>query len=91
MFVGQIVVMTNYNDPRHVHSSLYIWPLVTYTKMILQLTLTSPSWFTYTGFCRKETIKHNVVVVMLFYVHGKHLRSCRDGQLKSYTLFGDIK
>ena len=22
-----------------------------------------------------------VVVVMLFYVHGKHLRSCRDGQL----------
>ena len=23
----------------------------------------------------------NVVVVLLFYVHGKHLRSCRDGQL----------
>ena len=22
-----------------------------------------------------------VVVAMLFYVHGKHLRSCRDGQL----------
>ena len=22
-----------------------------------------------------------VVVVVLFYVHGKHLRSCRDGQL----------
>ena len=22
-----------------------------------------------------------VVVVFLFYVHGKHLRSCRDGQL----------
>ena len=22
------------------------------------------------------------VVVLLFYVHGKHLRSCRDGQLK---------
>ena len=22
-----------------------------------------------------------VVVVLLFYVHGKHLRSCRDGQL----------
>ena len=21
------------------------------------------------------------VVVLLFYVHGKHLRSCRDGQL----------
>ena len=26
----------------------------------------------------KETV---VVVVLLFYVHGKHLRSCRDGQL----------
>ena len=23
----------------------------------------------------------DVVVVLLFYVHGKHLRSCRDGQL----------
>ena len=23
----------------------------------------------------------NVDVVLLFYVHGKHLRSCRDGQL----------
>ena len=22
-----------------------------------------------------------VVVILLFYVHGKHLRSCRDGQL----------
>ena len=22
-----------------------------------------------------------VVIVLLFYVHGKHLRSCRDGQL----------
>ena len=25
----------------------------------------------------------NVVVVLLFYVHGKHLRSCQDGQLIS--------
>ena len=24
---------------------------------------------------------HSNVVVLLFYVHGKHLRSCRDGQL----------
>ena len=24
---------------------------------------------------------HVVVVALLFYVHGKHLRSCRDGQL----------
>ena len=31
----------------------------------------------------KEVLaKHAVVVVdLLFYVHGKHLRSCRDGQL----------
>ena len=26
-------------------------------------------------------LAHKVVVVLLFYVHGKHLRSCRDGQL----------
>ena len=26
-----------------------------------------------------ETV--DAVVVLLFYVHGKHLRSCRDGQL----------
>ena len=24
---------------------------------------------------------HQTVVALLFYVHGKHLRSCRDGQL----------
>ena len=27
------------------------------------------------------TSQRVVVVVLLFYVHGKHLRSCRDGQL----------
>ena len=28
------------------------------------------------------TLRENVVVVdLLFYVHSKHLRSCRDGQL----------
>ena len=26
-------------------------------------------------------LKVVVVVALLFYVHGKHLRSCRDGQL----------
>ena len=26
-------------------------------------------------------VKCCIVVVLLFYVHGKHLRSCRDGQL----------
>ena len=29
------------------------------------------------GLCHAAT----VVIVVLFYVHGKHLRSCRDGQL----------
>ena len=28
-----------------------------------------------------STESYSVVVVLLFYVHGKHLRSCRDGQL----------
>ena len=26
-------------------------------------------------------VRSIVVVVLLFYVHGEHLRSCRDGQL----------
>ena len=29
----------------------------------------------------RKNMKVVVVVVVLFYVHGKHLRSCRDGQL----------
>ena len=37
------------------------------------------------GLFWKETMSYNqrfvVVVVLLFYVHGKHLRSCRGGQL----------
>ena len=28
--------------------------------------------------CKMQCV---VVVLLLFYVHGKHLRSCRDGQL----------
>ena len=28
-----------------------------------------------------QDLPQDFVVVMLFYVHGKHLRSCRDGQL----------
>ena len=30
---------------------------------------------------REGTVDFVVVVALLFYVHGKHLRSCRDGQL----------
>ena len=30
------------------------------------------------AFCELDVV---VVVALLFYVHGKHLRSCRDGQL----------
>ena len=30
---------------------------------------------------RSKVVTLAVVVVLLFYVHGKHLRSCRDGQL----------
>ena len=28
-----------------------------------------------------ETVTFLIAVALLFYVHGKHLRSCRDGQL----------
>ena len=39
--------------------------------------------------CKRFFLKHTIikkeavviVVALLFYVHGKHLRSCRDGQL----------
>ena len=30
---------------------------------------------------RREEDRKDFLVVLLFYVHGKHLRSCRDGQL----------
>ena len=30
---------------------------------------------------RQKRMEDNIFVVLLFYVHGKHLRSCRDGQL----------
>ena len=33
------------------------------------------------GFTLKFKSDFIVVVALLFYVHGKHLRSCRDGQL----------
>ena len=37
------------------------------------------SSFSMCFYCMFPTVV--VVVVLLFYVHGKHLRSCRDGQL----------
>ena len=33
------------------------------------------------GLCKQQLVCRVVVVVLLFYIHGKHLRSCRDGQL----------
>ena len=36
---------------------------------------------------QKETKVVVVVVVFLFYVHGKHLRSCRDGRVNLTTIF----
>ena len=35
-----------------------------------------------------QSVKVVVVVVLLFNVHGKHLRSCRDGQLPNHTFPG---
>ena len=32
-------------------------------------------------FCSARLGEGGGLVVLLFYVHGKHLRSCRDGQL----------
>ena len=50
----------------------------------------SPSIITTNALHKLKTIYSNCntdflsvidVVVLLFYIHGKHLRSCRDGQL----------
>ena len=41
-----------------------------------------PPWHTsYAGGINMLFSAHSIVVALLFYVHGKHLRSCRDGQL----------
>ena len=44
------------------------------------------TWYIYTSGRGKLNVLVNIrscciVVVLLFYVHGKHLRSCRDGDL----------
>ena len=35
--------------------------------------------------CQRDITTLFVVVALLFYVHGKHLRSCRDGQPYLYA------
>ena len=39
------------------------------------------SIYEYSYFIYQITYEYSSYVVLLFYVHGKHLRSCRDGQL----------
>ena len=50
-----------------------------YTKY--ELTITYSSGDIFDKKCREKERFVVVVVALLFYVHGKHLRSCRDGQL----------
>ena len=45
---------------------------ITFVLFIITCTIIGPK------FCYLFIV---VVVALLFYVHGKHLRSCRDGQL----------
>ena len=45
---------------------------------VLTLMYTLSEIYVYHSECGTRSV---VVVVLLFYVHGKHLRSCRDGQL----------
>ena len=35
-----------------------------------------------------QSLECPVAVVLLFYIHGKHQRSCRDGQLPNHTFPG---
>ena len=52
---------------------LYLWP---WTKS------TGPDWSKLTMLLVNVLLKFQMLLFfLLFYVHGKHLRSCRDGQL----------
>ena len=64
---------------------LDISPLFTMIKIylsipgeIIQTSFCCPNWY---KSCIHMPEPINLVVALLFYVHGKHLRSCRDGQL----------
>ena len=67
--------------------------------VLLILLLTSYHFFAFTAELQWREHRWNhenmfetgvvvVVVVLLFYVHGKHLRSCRDGQLPHFSWAG---
>ena len=69
-------------DVQHVPSQQTVaktkYCLMATTKGLAYLSNTDSSpfaWF----LCSSGN--HGVVVVALFYIHGKHLRSCPDGQL----------
>ena len=51
------------------------------SKLMLQRYPGPDPEYPHTGGGGIERRWHDVIVVLLFYVHGKHLRSCRDGQL----------
>ena len=55
--------------PRHCRKALYV---IFFFVILLCL---------FKSFSVLSSPRYVVVVVLLFYVHGKHLRSCRDGQL----------
>ena len=67
LYVRGLLYLLNKNLPRLIGLLFWIKPLFeTVFQYIYQ-----------TAFQRVVV----VVVALLFYVHGKHLRSCRDGQL----------
>ena len=41
---------------------------------VVKVLSSNPTWVI-------NIIQHFFLIVLLFYVHGKHLRSCRNGQL----------
>ena len=46
---------------------------------LVPLVMQGTMWTSTLGYVRNKVVV--VVVALLFYVHGKHHRSCRDGQL----------
>ena len=73
------------NFPGHPQNSLtFPWPGKSFIFQIFSLTVATltVAYVTKMGSSLKGVFDVQLVVVaLLFYVHGKHLRSCRDGQL----------
>ena len=76
-------MFTTQHTQRHadsLHASVLHTVAVVKRDCVLVLHTFTASYMYVTMYYRVPD-KKVIVVVLLFYVHGKHIRSCRDGQL----------